>query len=55
MEDDISGGRLVRLDVTDFDFTRTLSLARPKAGRRSRLAVAFDGFLFDDAVPPASA
>jgi DNA-binding transcriptional LysR family regulator len=48
VEDDIVSGKLVRLNVVDFHFTRTLSLARPKAMRRSRLAVAFDRFLLEN-------
>jgi len=42
---DLNNGRLRQLDVTDFSFTRVLSLARPKAIRRSRLTTAFDEFL----------
>jgi DNA-binding transcriptional LysR family regulator len=46
---DLNNGRLCRLDVTDFSFTRVLSLARPKNIRRSRLTTAFDEFLLDRA------
>lgn len=45
VEKDIAQGLLVRLDVRDFQFTRQLSLARPKAKLRSRLAQAFDAFI----------
>ncbi len=44
---DLNNGRLRQLDVTDFSFTRVLSLARPKAIRRSRLTTAFDDFLLE--------
>jgi DNA-binding transcriptional LysR family regulator len=44
---DLNNGRLCQLDVTDFSFTRVLSLARPKNIRRSRLTAAFDQFLLD--------
>jgi DNA-binding transcriptional LysR family regulator len=44
---DLDNGRLVRLDVADFRYTRALSLARPKAIWRSRLTTAFDQFLLD--------
>ncbi|HMO67922.1 MAG TPA: LysR family transcriptional regulator [Novosphingobium sp.] len=42
---DLDNGRLIQLSVQDFSFTRSLSLARPKAIRRSRLAAAFDAFI----------
>jgi len=44
---DLHNGRLCELDVTDFSFTRVLSLARPKNIRRSRLTTAFDEFLLE--------
>jgi DNA-binding transcriptional LysR family regulator len=44
---DLNNGRLRQLDVSDFSFTRVLSLARPKAIRRSRLTMAFDEFLLE--------
>ena len=44
---DIDNGRLVELNVTDFHYTRPLSLARPAAVWRSRLTAAFDQFLLD--------
>ncbi len=44
---DIGNGRLCRLDVTDFVYTRALSLARPRAIWRGRLARAFDEFLLE--------
>lgn len=47
VEGDIARGLLVRLDVRDFQFTRQLSLARPKAKLRSRLAQAFDAFVLE--------
>lgn len=42
---DLDHGRLCPLDVTDFNFTRAISLARPKAIWRGRLAREFDEFL----------
>ena len=42
---DLDNGRLVQLPVADFSFTRSLSLARPKAIRRGRLVSAFDDFI----------
>lgn len=48
---DLNNGRLCRLDVTDFRFTRVLSLARPKNIKRSRLTMAFDQFLLDHSDP----
>lgn len=47
VEADIARGQLVRLDVSDFQFTRALSLVRPKAMLRSRLAQVFDAFLLE--------
>jgi len=47
VENDIARGLLVRLDVRDFNFTRQLSLARPKAKLRSSLAQAFDAFVLN--------
>jgi DNA-binding transcriptional LysR family regulator len=44
---DIDNGRLIQLDVTDFRYTRPLSLARPAAVWRSRLTATFDQFLLD--------
>lgn len=44
-EKDIERGLLARLDVSDFHFTRQLSLARPRAMLRSRLAKVFDDFV----------
>jgi DNA-binding transcriptional LysR family regulator len=48
VEDDIARGRLKRLMVDDFAFTRQLSLARPKSMLRSRPARAFDAFVLSD-------
>lgn len=45
VQPDIEAGRLVRLDVSDFHFTRALSLARPEGVWRSRLTAAFDDFI----------
>ena len=42
---DLQEGRLARLDVADFKFTRTLNLARPPKVKRGRLAAEFDDFL----------
>ncbi|HEX8058451.1 MAG TPA: LysR family transcriptional regulator [Novosphingobium sp.] len=47
VRDDVAAGRLVRLDVSDFRFTRALSLARPRNMWRSRAAAAFDSFLLE--------
>lgn len=47
VNEDVAAGRLVRLDVSDFSFTRALSLARPRNMWRSRAAAAFDSFLLD--------
>jgi DNA-binding transcriptional LysR family regulator len=47
VRDDVASGRLIRLDVADFSFTRTLSLARPRNMWRSRAATAFDSFLLE--------
>ena len=44
---DLKTERLVRLDVSDFSYTRSLSLARPRNIRRSRLVRTFDQFLLD--------
>ena len=42
---DLKAGRLIQLNVADFRFTRSLSLARPRNISRSRLVSAFDDFL----------
>jgi DNA-binding transcriptional LysR family regulator len=42
---DLDNGRLVRLDVPAFSYTRPLSLARPSGTGRSKLLAAFDAFL----------
>jgi DNA-binding transcriptional LysR family regulator len=42
---DLDNGRLVALDVADFAFARSLSLARPAEIWRGRLPAAFDAFL----------
>lgn len=44
---DLDNGRLCRLDLKDFRYTRALSLARPKNIWRSRLVTTFDQFLLD--------
>jgi len=44
---DLDNGRLFRLDVTDFRYTRALSLARPKGIWRGQLVRAFDRFLLE--------
>jgi len=49
VREDVAAGRLVQLDIADFRFTRALSLARPRAMWRSRVAAAFDRFLLDRA------
>jgi DNA-binding transcriptional LysR family regulator len=49
---DLNNGRLCQLDVSDFSFTRVLSLARPKNIRRSRLTTAFDEFLLSQSDLP---
>ncbi len=41
----LKSGLLCKLNVSDFRFTRALSIARPKGVKRSRLASAFDLFL----------
>lgn len=46
---DLEQGRLVRLAVTDFSYTRALSLARPKNIWRGRLVSTFDQFLLEHA------
>ncbi len=45
--DDLASGRLVQLDVVDFQFRRVLSLARPRGIVRNRLSEAFDAFLME--------
>lgn len=45
---DIKAGQLVRLDVTDFHFTRALSLARPRNVWRRRETAAFDRFILEE-------
>jgi DNA-binding transcriptional LysR family regulator len=47
VENDVDVGRLVRLDVAGFSLSRALSLARPKAIWRNRLARTFDQFLLE--------
>lgn len=47
VEEDIRAGRLVRLNVADFCFTRALSLARARDMWRSQAATAFDRFLLE--------
>lgn len=42
---DLDLGRLVHLDVADFSYTRSLSLARPRNIWRSRLVASFDEFI----------
>ena len=42
---DLDNGRLVALDVADFTFSRSLSLARPAEIWRSRMSAAFDDYL----------
>lgn len=44
---DIEAGRLARLEVADFHFTRALSLARPREVWRSRLSASFDRFILE--------
>lgn len=46
---DVDAGRLVRLRVRGFNFTRALSLARPKGVWRSRLTEAFENFILEQA------
>ncbi|CAN7194369.1 LysR family transcriptional regulator [Phenylobacterium sp. LjRoot225] len=46
---DVESGRLVRLHVRDFSFTRALSIARPKGVWRSRVVAAFEDFLLEHA------
>jgi len=47
VEFDLLNGRLCRLDVKDFSYTRALSLARPRNIKRGRLASEFDKFLLE--------
>lgn len=49
VEFDLNNGRLSRLNVEGFSFTRSLSLARPKNIWRSRLVTAFDDFILSAA------
>lgn len=42
---DLDNGRLCELDMADFAYTRAISLARPKAIWRGRIAREFDEFL----------
>jgi DNA-binding transcriptional LysR family regulator len=49
VQPDIDAGRLVRLEVSDFSYTRPISLARPKDVRRSRLTTVFEQFLLEHA------
>ncbi len=51
----IQSGRLIRLDVADFRFTRVLSLARPRALWRNRINKAFDSFLLERCNPDGPA
>ena len=51
VQTDLETGHLVRLDVADFSYTRSLSLARPRNIRRSRLVRTFDQFLLDRGDP----
>jgi DNA-binding transcriptional LysR family regulator len=44
---DLDNGRLRQLDVTDFRYTRPLSISRPTKISRSRQAAAFDRFLLE--------
>lgn len=50
---DLDNGRLSQLDVPEFQFTRALSLARPKDIGRTRLAQTFDEFLLARGNDPA--
>jgi DNA-binding transcriptional LysR family regulator len=53
---DIEAGRLVQLKLADFQFTRALSLARPRDLWRSRLTANFDRFILEQGDdPPAVA
>jgi DNA-binding transcriptional LysR family regulator len=45
---DLDNGRLVKLEVEGFSYTRSLSLARPKNIWRSRLVTSFDQFLLQN-------
>lgn len=45
VEEDIDAGRLIRLKVANFSYSRILSLARPRNMSRGQLAVSFDNFL----------
>lgn len=51
VQSDIDAGRLIHLHVEGFAYTRDLSLARPKAIWRGRLARAFDDFLLERGDP----
>lgn len=51
VQTDLDNGALVRLDVSDFSFTRSLSLARPKHIWRNRLIASFDRFLLERGDP----
>jgi DNA-binding transcriptional LysR family regulator len=44
---DLLSGRLVRLDVADFRYTRPISLARPTEIWRGQLTSSFDAYLLD--------
>jgi len=44
---DLEQGRLAKLTVAGFSYTRAISLARPKHIRRSRLALTFTTFLLE--------
>ncbi|CAN7623392.1 LysR family transcriptional regulator [Phenylobacterium sp. LjRoot225] len=52
VQPDIEAGRLVRLEVSDFHFTRALSLARPRDVWRSRLTATFDRFILERGEDP---
>lgn len=47
VQDDVQAGRLVRLPLSDFQFTRALSLARAREVWRSRLVATFDRFILE--------
>ncbi|MBW8783427.1 MAG: LysR family transcriptional regulator [Novosphingobium sp.] len=51
---DLEIGRLRQLDMSDFRYTRALSLARPKGIWRSELSRTFDRFLLDHGEPAAA-
>lgn len=53
VQQDVEAGRLVRLDLPGFQFTRALSLARPRDVWRSRLVTTFDRFILGHGDTPA--